>query len=310
LLNPNNIPAQQELNGLSQTQRERLQFIDFQLYFFGVISRSQVVERFGIKEAAASRDIALYRQVVPDNCEYSNRWRADHRKDSFMALFEYFKHHPLVQELIKFSDSYTPQTTFIATPSTLNIASIDTLATVSRAINLKHTLIIDYLSLSSGKSQRQLAPYAIIDNGLRLHVRGYDRLRQRFSDFVLNRITKLTTCIDAPDDHETKYADIQWNRIVELQLVPHPRLKHKNTIAYEYSMQDERLTLQVRAAMAGYLLRSWNIDCSHNAKLQGPEHHLWLSNTATLYGVDNLAIAPGYQGHERMPQTSHKPVIS
>ncbi len=30
--------------------------------------------------------------------------------------------------------------------------------------------------------------------------------------------------------------------------------------------------------------------------LTGPEHHLWLKNTPTLYGVDNLAIAPGYTG--------------
>jgi hypothetical protein len=27
----------------------------------------------------------------------------------------------------------------------------------------------------------------------------------------------------------------------------------------------------------------------------GPEFQLWLKNTQTLYGVENLAIAPGYQ---------------
>jgi hypothetical protein len=30
--------------------------------------------------------------------------------------------------------------------------------------------------------------------------------------------------------------------------------------------------------------------------LVGPEYHLWLKNTPTLYGVDNLSLAPGYEG--------------
>jgi len=29
--------------------------------------------------------------------------------------------------------------------------------------------------------------------------------------------------------------------------------------------------------------------------LIGAQYHLWLKNTVTLYGVENLAIAPGYQ---------------
>jgi hypothetical protein len=37
------------------------------------------------------------------------------------------------------------------------------------------------------------------------------------------------------------------------------------------------------------------VDCTHNATIAGPEYQLYLRNTQTLYGAENLAIAPGYE---------------
>jgi hypothetical protein len=80
-----------------------------------------------------------------------------------------------------------------------------------------------------------------------------------------------------------------------MHIVPHPRLTHPETIAVEYGMVQGVLKVQVRAAVAGYVLRRWNVDCTTNYSLIGAEYHLWLKNTVTLYGVENLAVAPGYQ---------------
>lgn len=60
-------------------------------------------------------------------------------------------------------------------------------------------------------------------------------------------------------------------------------------------MREGVLELNIRAAMAGYLLRRWNVDCTENASLSGPEYQLYLRNRQTLYGAENLTIAPGYQ---------------
>ena len=54
------------------------------------------------------------------------------------------------------------------------------------------------------------------------------------------------------------------------------------------------LKVRARAAMAGYLLRRWNVDCTQDHSLKGGEHHLWLRNRPALYGVTNLMLAPGY----------------
>jgi hypothetical protein len=55
----------------------------------------------------------------------------------------------------------------------------------------------------------------------------------------------------------------------------------------------------VRAALAGYLLRRWNVDCTENHSLRGSEFHLWLRNRQALYGVTNLVLAPGYEQSEK-----------
>jgi hypothetical protein len=89
---------------------------------------------------------------------------------------------------------------------------------------------------------------------------------------------------------------VQWNRIAEIELVPHPaNVQHPDTIEAEYGMENGTLRMRVRAAMAGYLMRRWNVDCTEDHSLKGAEYHLWLRNRQALYGVTNLVLAPGYE---------------
>ncbi len=81
-----------------------------------------------------------------------------------------------------------------------------------------------------------------------------------------------------------------------LQIIPHPHnISFPTAIELDFAMEDGVLEINVRAAMAGYLLRRWNVDCTLDANLAGGEYQLYLRNRQTLYGADNLAIAPGYQ---------------
>ncbi|NQU65103.1 MAG: DUF1819 family protein, partial [SAR324 cluster bacterium] len=57
----------------------------------------------------------------------------------------------------------------------LNKPNSETLAQVSRAINLKKIVDLKYQSLSSGETERKIAPFAIANSGLRWHVRAFDR---------------------------------------------------------------------------------------------------------------------------------------
>jgi hypothetical protein len=295
---PNEQNSQDQLANISQAQRERLFHIDFKLYFLGSVNRTDLVSRFGIKEAAASRDLSLYKDLAPKNIEYDTKAKTYIQRDGFSPLFEYSGSQTLAALLHGFGDDFVGTQKPIVTceaPTQLNYPNIQTLAFITRAIHNSQVLKIQYRSLSSGLSEREIVPFALIDNGLRWHVRGYDRARSRFADFVVNRIEAPQLISEGIPEEQTKAADNQWNRIVELHIVPHPKLKHPETIEAEYVMNSGLLNLSVRAALAGYVLRKWNVDCSKEHTLAGPEYHLWLKNTPTLYGVDNLSLAPGYK---------------
>lgn len=295
-----------ELNHISQAQRERLFFIDFKLRFLGLINRNDLAARFGIKAAAATRDISLYRELAPENLTYDTKAKAYIGADPFKPLFPHTGSQALIALCRGFGDDHvTGSGALIASesPTQLNFPNLDMLAVVTRAIHQKRNLNIVYRSIASGKSSRELAPFALVDNGLRWHIRAYDGKKNKFADFVVNRIETAELLDTTISEDHSREADIQWNRIVEMHIVPHPRLAHPDTIALEYGMQrtddGKMLTVQVRAAVAGYVLRRWNVDCSENHRLNRPEVHLWLKNRQTLYGVENLLIAPGYEAEDQ-----------
>ena len=286
------------LSELSQTQKERLSHIDFRLMFLGVMQRSDLIQRFGMKQAAATRDIALYRKLAEENIIYKTKERSYFYNPRFIPLFDYTPERALAALSSGFGDDYvgvhSKAMIPCEIPTQLNMTQLETLSVLTRAIYQHQVVKLKYYSLSSGGSVREIVPFALVDNGLRWHIRAYDRKQSRFTDFVVNRMENPEIIDSKIEEHESKDADIQWNRIVELEIVPHPALKHPETIAMDYCMRDKQLNINVRAAVAGYLLRRWNIDCSENHSLKGNEYHLWLKNYPALYGVENLVIAPGY----------------
>ena len=289
------------LEDINQTQKERLSHIDFKVCFLGTIGRNDLVSRFGIKEAAATRDITLYKELAPKNLEYDTKAKIYARTNAFEPLFDYSPSQALAALAYGFGDDFVgTHKGFIACeiPAQLNRPSLSTLSVLTRAIHQEKAVKIGYRSLSSGRTTREIVPFVLVDNGLRWHVRGYDRRQSRFSDFVITRISDPTITDSKIKEHETRELDIQWNRIVELEIVPHPSLKHPKTIETDYAMQNGVLHVNVRAAVAGYVLRRWNVDCSEDHSLDGPEYHLWLKNRQALYGVENLIIAPGYNKNE------------
>lgn len=286
------------LSEISQAQRERLSHIDFRAYFLGEIGRRDLVDRFGIGEAAATRDITLYRDLAPNNLDYNTQVRSYIRSEKFSPLFDYSPAQALAALSQGFGEDFIGSHKAMIrfeTPAELNRPLLPVLAVLTRAIHNKRLVRIQYSSIQSGPSSRKIFPFALVDNGLRWHVRAFDRKRQRFSDFVITRIASPRIIKDQPEDWETREADIQWNRIVEMELVAHPNLTHPQTIEKDYAMQDGVLKVNVRAAVAGYVLRRWNVDCTKDHRLKGAEHHLWLRNSPALYGVQNLVLAPGYE---------------
>ncbi len=291
------------LQGLSQTQRERLAFIEFRLYFLGDVSRADVMTRFGLAPAGATRDFALYKELLPANLRLDGATKTYVITDSFVPAFEHSVERVLTALSQGFGDGLGPATGPLIScevPASLNRPRLDVLAPVTRAIHRKNPVRITYTSTSSGTTERTIVPFAMVTDGLRWHVRAYDRNRQRFLDFVISRIDQaIELTDDKVEGHECSSQDIQWNRIVELELVPHPGKKYPEIAEKDYGMQDGMLRLKARAAMVGYILRHWHVDCSTNHELADKAFRLWLRDPLVLYGVETAELAPGYKAPSR-----------
>jgi predicted DNA-binding transcriptional regulator YafY len=286
------------LKDFTQSQRDRLAFIDLSLRFTGEVRRSELVNRFAIQAAAATRDLALYKELVPSNIDYDPKGKSYIISQNFQPLFA-FPTERILSLLTKgFGDSEPKAISSWVTsdtPSLLSQPNIDVLASVTRAIHASCALSIEYHSLSSGRTEREIVPFALIDTGLRWHVRAFDCMTQEFRDFVITRIKAPVVLKEHQvASHEKSDQDIQWTRIVELELVPHPDQPRPEITEMDYAMRDGALRVKLRAATAGYTLRKWGVDCSPDHSLRGHEYRLWLADHLSLYGVRNAVIAPGY----------------
>ena len=283
---------------LPQATRDRIAHIDFTLLFKGEAVRADLVDRFSIAAAQATKDFTMYRELAPSNIEYDQKLKLHKRGEAFEPLFDYDVVRTLATISQGYGDGFTGKVKpplACEAPYHLNKPSLSIVAKVTEAIHKGKALSITYVSLSSGETTREIVPHTLVDNGLRWHVRGFDRKHGEFRDFVLTRIKAAVVLEDSRlSEAELETQDRQWNRFVELELVPHPRIEHSEAIELDYGMKGGVMKVEIRAATAGYLLRLWNVDCSKEAQLKTPEFHLWLKNYQTLYGVGNLAIAPGF----------------
>lgn len=289
-----------DLTSVNYAQRERLAFIDFCLQFVGQISRADLINHFKTGLASCSRDLTLYKELAPQNLILRHETKQYYRTAEFVPVF---KHDPevILASLCRgfgdgLSQGVEPSKNCIDATRLIH-PSTDVVATIMRAINNRRAVSCTYTSLTSGESQqRELVPHSIINNGMRWHVRAFDRSSDEFRDFVCTRlqnVTELTTVVTAT---ETDKHDKAWQNILTLKLSVHPSIKHPKAIELDFGIGEQGLLIQhVREALAGYLMRQWNVDCSLNAKLTGPEYHLWLSNISELQGLSGLAIAPGHK---------------
>ncbi|QXP18781.1 WYL domain-containing protein [Shewanella algae] len=276
---------------MQHAQRERLIFIDYSLEFYGKVSRISLVNKFGIGVASCSRDLKLYLQLAPDNTIFRHSDKHYYRSDNFKPLFlhdisaVFNSFDQVLGDSLgcsKLGANWTFNVPSIALPKNAVISSF------SRSIVLRKAVRLGYLSMNHGLSLRTFCPHAIVNTGSSWIVRGYDLQTQGFLDFVCSRIEHASvTPIDVPQEASV-CLDVHWQNVLTLDLVPHPGLKFPASVELEFGMRSGRHTVEIRAALANYVLDFLKVDCTANAKLNPTRHRLWLSNQSVIQQIVNL----------------------
>ncbi|MFB2761844.1 WYL domain-containing protein [Shewanella xiamenensis] len=259
------------LDELSLTQKDRLEFIDFSLEFYGRVSRQWLSKCLQLATASCTRDIALYRQIAFDNLEMRHKDKAFYRTDKFTALFIHTPQKSLanlarysLQELT--NSQVIRDTSQFMLHNWLLYPNMAVTAAVNRAIVSHSIVAIEYESLRAGSIGTEIVPISIFHGCCGWYVRAYDLSASQFLDFSLSRIlsvaqsTRLVSMLDIP-------VDTMWNTIVELSLEPHPSVSNRRAIELMYGMSNGRLILAVNAVVAAHILKRENVVVSNNDAL-------------------------------------------
>ena len=264
-------------------QAERLHFIEFVLLFMGRLQRSHLSERFGISNPAATKDLSLYNGLNPEFAAYDLKAKcyryignappiSNHTvEQSFYALSG---HLPISKDFV--GAAFISSSVGASIKRSVDIALA---ASLTRGIYLNKRMAVTYRSIRDGERERIISPLAIIHDGLRWHIRGYDHDQEGYNDYTLARFIAAT---EDEDSNSSLVDDFEWNKYVELQLVVHPCSEHPETVSLDYDIDSGLKTVKIRSCMVGYFLRRWPIDFSKNATENPNKKHLYLMNRNSL----------------------------
>src|SRR6188508_238448 len=178
---------------------QRLEFIEFRLFWDGGVNRSDLMDRFGVSEPQASKDLTAYRELAPSNLEYDSSRKRYVSANPFRPLF--LKPNPdrYLAQLKAISDGILslgdtsietiPPNGVLPIPTRRITASV--LRGVLRAIREGLAIHVEYQSMSAENPDplwRWITPHAFGFDGLRWHVRAFCHRQNQFLDFVLGRV--------------------------------------------------------------------------------------------------------------------------
>ena len=242
---------------------QRLEFIEFRLYWEGRMNRRDLINTFGVSINQASTDLNRYLRLAPENMVYDKSARTYVRSSVFSPLFlkvdpdRYLNQLQLVNSGVTEEEDAWIRTypEYDVVPSPTRVVHPETLQVVLEGLRSEESIEIQYQSLSRPEPRwRWIAPVAISNAGYRWHVRAFCEEDQIFKDFLLARIIAIRdarprTC-DPRDDRA-------WNEYVDVQIGPHPGLSdsQKLVVSLDYGMQDGRAILRVRRALLFYTLK-------------------------------------------------------
>lgn len=270
---------------------QRLEFIEFHLFWEGGVNRSDIINFFGVSVPQASNDLSRYQEIAPRNIVYDLSEKRYLATKSFKPKFldpdsdrylSYLRH--MAEGLLEPHETWisvVPETATLPLPHRNIVPEI--LKPVLEAVRHKRSLKVLYQSLSVERPKpawREISPHAFAHDGFRWHVRAFCHIDSHFKDFLLPRILETGDFGEALAETSD---DAAWHETIVVSLKPHPDLtvEQQYVIARDYGMSKQRVSIEVRKALLYYFLKQLGLDFNEHAR-PAREQHVVLANSKNV----------------------------
>ncbi len=249
---------------------QRLEFIEFRLFWEGGVRRADITERFGVSVPQASTDLSLYQKLAPLNLRYDSSEKRYVPNLEFAPRFMRVNADRYLLQLKTINDKIISlDDTWITRPPVVDAMPVPTrhidpaiLKLFIATIRDEKSIEILYQSMNPDRPEavwRRITPHAFAHDGLRWHVRAYCHIESKFKDFILSRCRDLRNVEEAG---ASSTQDHQWATFFGVILKPNPELteSQRQTIAMDYDMPEGQVAIPVRLALLYYFEKRLRLD--------------------------------------------------
>lgn len=281
---------------LDPQYESRFLFIEFLLVFKGRFSRAELVERFNIGEATASRTIAAFTECYPGHIDYLGPRNGYRIRQSFVPNWE----HDAVTGLRYLASGEIVEKFDVECFGPLRLQlqhqlDFKKVASITRALVNQCLVNIGYVSSSSGRKPRSVAPHSVFEAGGTWYFRAFDTASYEFRTFKFSRVVTAIELDRVADSTEVGLKDDAWHRMRRVRLFPHPKNPMPDAQRLDLGLQDHAIKeWYVSEACLGFVLTDLRVDCSRHYKLSCYEYPLALNNRDELESVESMIFAPGF----------------
>lgn len=286
-----------QAHDLSWSISNRMEFIEFRLFWEDHVNRADLMETFDISRNQATHDINRYLTLAPENMAYNKRLRTYEPTKSFAPRFLKPEAGGYLSQLQSVAASILPEDVawidelpeFDATPLPVRGVDAQVLQHILRACRQNLALEIFYQSLSRPEPMwRWIVPHAIAFDGFRWHARAWCEIDHAYKDFLLSRMREVR---GARETQVVGDNDLNWQSRIDIKIEPHPELSasQKEVIAQDYGMEGGVGIISVRKAMAYYALKRLGLDTDPNAR-NASDQHIVLANPEEVYEALGRAL--------------------
>ena len=249
---------------------QRLDFIEFRLFWEGEINRSALTRQFSISIPQASNDLRRYEERAPGNLFYDTSLKRYFASPTFVPRLlrpdadQYLNRlRSVTDHTVSATDEWFAQIPAAESmPLPQRRVNVEVLRALLRAIRHGRSVRVFYQSMNSQRPEplwRWISPHAFANDGLRWHVRAFCHLERKFKDFLLPRCLKIEG--DAPQDADGA-SDRAWQEVFSVVLVPNPELSpsQQSIVAQDYCMENGKISISIRRSFLYYFQKRLRLD--------------------------------------------------